>query len=200
MPNTDTTDEIQTRAKEATDTLGDKQRAFVTAYMAGGFNATAAAIAAGYSKTSAHTIGWENLRKPEIARALALHLAARGITPEAVQCRLAQIAWSADLADFEPFLTGEKTLSDLREAGVDTTLVSQARVTKSRAGETRTIHLADSLAALNSLARVMGLVTDRMDLTTRGEAISPGKTLSNMSPTEREAAIAELENMQGGPD
>ncbi|NGP59995.1 terminase small subunit [Paenibacillus thiaminolyticus] len=30
------------------------------------FNATRAAIAAGYSKKTAHVIGWENLRKPNI--------------------------------------------------------------------------------------------------------------------------------------
>ena len=48
-----------------------RQRRFVAEYIANGGNGTQAAIAAGYSKRSAHDIASENLRKPEIAAALA---------------------------------------------------------------------------------------------------------------------------------
>jgi phage terminase small subunit len=41
--------------------LTPKQRLFVAEYLRD-FNATRAAITAGYSKKTAHTIGWENLR------------------------------------------------------------------------------------------------------------------------------------------
>lgn len=49
--------------------LTPKQRIFVLEYLRT-FNATQAAIAAGYSKKTAYAIGWENLRKPEIQTAI----------------------------------------------------------------------------------------------------------------------------------
>ena len=45
-----------------------KQKAFIEAYCG---NATEAALIAGYSKKTAYSIGEENLRKPEIASAIA---------------------------------------------------------------------------------------------------------------------------------
>ncbi|MEK3673553.1 terminase small subunit [Paenibacillus sp. FSL R10-2771] len=49
--------------------LTPKQRIFILEYLRT-FNATGAAIAAGYSKKTAYAIGWENLRKPEIQAAI----------------------------------------------------------------------------------------------------------------------------------
>lgn len=51
------------------DGLTPKQRIFILEYLRT-FNATGAAIAAGYSKKTAYSIGWENLRKPEIQAAI----------------------------------------------------------------------------------------------------------------------------------
>ncbi|RZJ78538.1 MAG: terminase small subunit [Chryseobacterium sp.] len=50
-----------------TSKLTAKQEAFCLEYIKT-FNATAAAIASGYSDKTAASIGWENLRKPEIAK------------------------------------------------------------------------------------------------------------------------------------
>lgn len=51
--------------------LNKRQRAFVQAYLGEArYNATEAARIAGYSQNSAATIGWENLRKPEIKEAI----------------------------------------------------------------------------------------------------------------------------------
>jgi phage terminase small subunit len=47
-----------------------KQSRFTAEYLANGFNATRAAISAGYSKKTASSIGEENLRKPEISAAI----------------------------------------------------------------------------------------------------------------------------------
>jgi phage terminase small subunit len=52
------------------DALTPKQRRFVEEYLVD-LNATQAAIRAGYSANSASDIGWENLRKPEIASEIA---------------------------------------------------------------------------------------------------------------------------------
>jgi phage terminase small subunit len=53
-----------------TKPLTPKQRRFVAEYLVD-LNATQAAIRAGYSERTAHSIGHENLSKPEIASALA---------------------------------------------------------------------------------------------------------------------------------
>ncbi len=47
--------------------LSIKQKQFCDAYLANNGNATAAAISAGYSKSSAQQIGYENLKKQSIA-------------------------------------------------------------------------------------------------------------------------------------
>lgn len=62
-------------------TLTAKQAAFVAEYLVDK-NATQAAIRAGYSKRTAASIGEENLRKPEIASAVAANLAKQADTLE----------------------------------------------------------------------------------------------------------------------
>lgn len=56
--------------------LTNKQQRFVEEYVVD-FNATQAAIRAGYSTKTAHSTGWENVRKPEIAEAIQAALAER---------------------------------------------------------------------------------------------------------------------------
>jgi len=53
--------------KDIEKDLTDKQKIFCREYVTD-WNATRAAIAAGYSKNTASEIGWENLRKPQIEK------------------------------------------------------------------------------------------------------------------------------------
>lgn len=78
--------------------LTAKQQLFVTEYIKLR-NATKAARAAGYSKDSAHIIGWENLRKPEIAKAIQQHFAASAMSAGEVLSLLAEQA-RADYAEY----------------------------------------------------------------------------------------------------
>ena len=50
--------------------LTDKQNRFVDEYLTD-FNITQAAFRAGYSPKSAHAVGWETLRNPKVAAAIA---------------------------------------------------------------------------------------------------------------------------------
>lgn len=50
--------------------LTNKQRSFIERYCSNGFNATQAAIKAGYSKNTASETGSENLGKPQIQEAI----------------------------------------------------------------------------------------------------------------------------------
>ena len=52
--------------------LTAKQARFVSEYIID-FNATQAAVRAGYSEKTAYSIGTENLRKPEIEKAIKKH-------------------------------------------------------------------------------------------------------------------------------
>ena len=74
-------------------TLTNKQARFVEEYLRD-FNATQAAIRAGYSEKTAYSIGWENLRKPEIIEAVRGKI----MSAEEVLSRTADMA-RADLAD-----------------------------------------------------------------------------------------------------
>lgn len=76
-----------------------KQQRFVEEYCVD-FNATQAAIRAGYSKNVPSEIGYENLRKPQIAKAIADRLDALSMSAEEALKRLTDMA----RASFLPFL------------------------------------------------------------------------------------------------
>lgn len=87
--------------------LTDKQQSFIDEYLKNR-NATAAAIAAGYSPKTAHAIGWQNLRKPEIAEAIKIRVTESAMSADEVLERLAKQA----RADIGVFLA-------IGESGVD---------------------------------------------------------------------------------
>lgn len=67
--------------------MNDRQKRFVQEYLVD-FNATQAAIRAGYSAKTAYAIGYENLRKPEISQAISERL----MSADEVIARLSDIA------------------------------------------------------------------------------------------------------------
>jgi phage terminase small subunit len=78
--------------------LTNKQQLFVDEYLQC-WNAAEAARRAGYSKRTAYSIGWENLRKPEIAAAISARMNEVHMSADEVLKRLADIA-RGDVADF----------------------------------------------------------------------------------------------------
>lgn len=85
--------------------LTPKQRIFVMEYLRD-FNATRAAMAAGYSKKTAYSIGWELLRKPEIKAAIQRYneslMDEVGISAQRVLMEYMKIAFS-DITDYVEF-------------------------------------------------------------------------------------------------
>ena len=75
----------------------DKQKLFAEEYIVD-FNATQAAIRAGYSEKTAHSIGSENLKKPAIqeliSRAIQDRIRRTHITQERVVLELASVAFA----------------------------------------------------------------------------------------------------------
>lgn len=72
--------------------LTNRQKAFVEAYLANGFNATQAAITAGYSAKTARFMGSENLTKPNIASLIAERMKALTMSADEALYRLSQTA------------------------------------------------------------------------------------------------------------
>jgi len=77
--------------------LTNKQLLFVAHYLVC-WNATKAAILAGYSANTAYSIGWENLRKPDIAALVRQKMTEQVMSSDEVLARLSQMA-SGNLID-----------------------------------------------------------------------------------------------------
>jgi phage terminase small subunit len=137
--------------------LTTKQQAFVEAYLVCGFNATEAARRAGYSDRTAHAIGWENLRKPEIAAAIQQGLSERAMSADEVLTRIAEHARGT----MDDFLddAGDIDLKRGRERG-RLHLVKSRSVTK----EGERIELYSAQTALELLAKHHGLLVDRQEV------------------------------------
>lgn len=63
------------------------------------FNASAAAVRAGYSPKTAYSIGSENIRKPELSSRIAVLIKQASMQPEEIKKRLSDIA-RGDLSDY----------------------------------------------------------------------------------------------------
>jgi len=149
-----------TDGKSAYESLTTKQQQFVLHYLTDAkFNGAKAARLAGYSEDSAYSIATENLRKPAIKAAIAELLPTHGLTPERIKIALLEIAFDEDVADFEKYLAGEENLEQLRERGLNTSLVHQVKLNP-KTGE-RTLRTYSRIDALKELARVIGMVTEK---------------------------------------
>lgn len=149
--------------------LTAKQRLFVSAYLVDK-NATQAAIAAGYSKKTATSIGQENLKKPEVAAAIESQIkaqeAATLITVQRVLQEYGRLAFfdprNLFRADGNP-----KGITEIDDdtaaaiAGVKVVAIGNAEM---GVGEIREYKIANKLGALDSLARHLGMFNDRMTL------------------------------------
>lgn len=78
--------------------LSAKQQRFVAEYLVD-LNATQAAIRAGYSVKTAYAIGAENLRKPQIAHAIAVERAKIAGRLEITQANVIERLWNIATAD-----------------------------------------------------------------------------------------------------
>lgn len=148
--------------------LSNKQLAFVNEYLVD-FNATQAAIRAGYSERSAYSIGWENLRKPEIIAAVR----EKAMSAEEVLMRLSDIA-RGDFADIFD-ITQLGFVIDLAKAKENdkTKLIKKIkqRTTITTRGDEETeihdieVELYSAQEALNTLGKYHKLFVERQEIT-----------------------------------
>lgn len=142
-----------------------KQKVFVEEYLID-FNATQAAIRAGYSERTARSIGSENLTKPDIKEEIEARIAERVMSADEALAELSDIA-HLDVADFLEFKPGiEEPYLDLRgakEAG----LLKLVRKIKYSARGRLEIEFCDKQAAIVQVGKWQGL-TERTELTGAG--------------------------------
>lgn len=148
--------------------LTDKQRAFIEFYLSH-WNATKAAIDAGYSEKTARVIGPENLSKPAIKAAIDARLVELKMSADEVLTRLTDHARGSiapfmrvsDDGEFHGFdLSDTKPIALIRKA------TATKRTYRDETTEhTVTIELYDAQAALALLGKHHKLFVDRTEHT-----------------------------------
>lgn len=153
--------------------LTPKQARFVEEYLVD-LNASAAAERAGYSPRTAYSIGGQLLAKPEVAAALEAAKAARSertaITADRVLEELGRIGFSDVRMMFTPggSLLVPTDLSDEIAPAVQS-VEAVERPRRNEAGEVeiemvRKVRLHDKLGALTLIAKHLGMITERREL------------------------------------
>jgi phage terminase small subunit len=138
-----------------------KRQRFVDEYLID-LNATQAAIRAGYSAKTAGSIGEENLKKPEIADAIAARQAKVAekleITQERIAAELAKIGFAdvRQLFDDEGNLKKLSELDDKAAACISSIDLSDGDIAK--------VRLWDKRAALVDLGKHLGMFKERVSV------------------------------------
>jgi phage terminase small subunit len=125
------------------DELTAKQKRFCEEYVLD-WNATQAAIRAGYSEKTAYAIGHENLRKPELQQYIAT-----------IQEDMAKLAGVS-------FLRNLNALKDIAYSG------------EAAGGDSDTEPTPYRIKAIETINKMLGFnAPDKLDHTTKGEALQP---------------------------
>lgn len=132
--------------------LSVKQTLFINEYLRT-FNATQAALAAGYSEKTARSIGAENLTKPDIAQAIKERLQESAMSADEVLMRLAEQA-RASYADC--IETGGKVNIEKLITSGKAHLIKSIKETEYG----RNVEFYDAQAALIQLGKHHKLFTD----------------------------------------
>lgn len=174
--------------------LSRKQRAFVDEYLHD-FNATQAAIRAGYSEKTARSIGHENLTKPDIAAEIDKRVSERTMSANEALIRLAEQA----RAEYAQFITrtGEIDFAGLKIAG-KMHLIKAIKET----AHGQNIEFHDAQAALRMIAQAHGLfessrgteddplhiAVQAIDYRDELTSVAPGPIPDSSAPSEDEGA------------
>lgn len=150
------------------ENLTDKQRAFIEAYLTH-WNATRAALDAGYSAKTARVIGPENLSKPAIQSAIQARLAELKMSADEVLTRLTDHARASVASFLRVSGDGEFHGFDLSE-DQPLHLIRRATSVKRRFKDESTEHsvtieLHDAQSALALLGKHHKLFTDKVEHT-----------------------------------
>ena len=178
--------------------LTPKQQRFVEEYLID-LNATQAAIRAGYSEKTAYSVGHENLKKPEIQKAIQEaqnKLSERTeITQDMVLQELAKIGFS-NMLDYMTITNGGDLVPDFSALTKDqAAAISEVTIEQYMEGrgedaqEVKKIKfkLSDKRAALVDMGRHLGMFKDKIEHSGKIE-------ISDISDDALDKRIQELES------
>ena len=162
--------------------LTNKQRVFIEEYLRC-WNATEAALRAGYSERSARQIGQQNLSKHDIAEEIQARLQEIHMTTDEALALLADHA-RGDIGEFMDINGISFSLQLLDESGnrKNTRVIKKIKqktttfIAKNESDEDREVHeteieLYDAQAAIDKVLRVAGKYKDNIDIKSDGKAI-----------------------------
>ncbi len=176
--------------------LSPKHRVFVESYCANGFNATRAAITAGYSEASAYSQGSRLLKNAEIKIAIDAFLEENTMTAKEVLYRLTQHA-RGDIGDIWDESTGQVDWDKAR-ASQKTGLIKSiyhktTRITRANDEDMEImedqITLHDPQKAMTLIGKQLGLFVDKSETTVKGELTV--KKYKGISPDDWDQDIAD---------
>ncbi len=174
--------------------LTQKQEAFARNYVANGFNATQAAISAGYSEDTAQSIGAENLTKPLVAARIDELMAGTVAKSRKGAEDVYNMAANAAFFDVRKVLSirggaVEFSVQDFSELPEDVAILIQSiEEKKSMHGTTVKVTFVDKLKALEMLARFNGMNKDSLKIENPHEGKSV-EELAAILKAKREAGI-----------
>lgn len=177
-----------TRAAGATSTTGDtkplppKQRLFIEAYISNGFNATQAAITAGYSEKTAYSQGSRLLKNVEVKNAIQQRMKEAAMSADEALYRLSLQA----AGSMEDFLDVEGNNIDLVKADKrgKLHLIKEFTHTVTSESDRITIKLYDAQTALAHVLREQHLRA--------GEPTERTEITDKLSDEDRAARVAAL--------
>lgn len=144
--------------------MTDKQKLFISEYLKD-FNATQAAIRAGYSEDTAKSIGCENLTKPDIKEEINKQLDTiladnKDIAVKVVrECSKIAFAQLTDFVEYDENGVTFKPTDNLDTAALEMIQFDE-KFTKDGSSRTKRIKLHDKLKALDILAKYTALYKD----------------------------------------
>lgn len=139
------------RHKRGLEALTQRQRVLISEYATNGWNATKAAIKAGYSKRSAHVVGTQTLKYPRVQQALREELEGMVLGKEQIKARLSEMANGDVTKCFN--VNGSLNWKEIRKHGY--------LVKRLKDGE---VEFYDAQDALVHLAKISGLYAERVEV------------------------------------
>ena len=160
---------------ETDKVLTDKQRRFVNEFLID-LSGTHAAIRAGYARKSAAKIAWELLQHPHVAKAVAEEKAARERRTRITADRVLEQFGRAAFFDTRKLFTPSGALKPIHEIGDDEAIgiagletVEMTDAEGNVTGVVRKVRFIDRTAAMDKLARHLGLYERDNARTVKGE-------------------------------
>ena len=155
--------------------MTEKQRRFVSEYLIN-LNATQAAIRAGYSEKCAAEQGYDNLRKPQIAAAIAEGQAKRFEKAELSADRVLEEMRRIALADPLAYWDEDGDLKPIKELTAEQAAALagfEVVIKNAKAGDNQTdtvhkIKFWDKVRMLEQLGKHFGLIVEKVDVNVQG--------------------------------